>query len=1050
MNKTYLKIIFSEIKKSFGRFIAIFAIVALGIGFLAGLLMATPDMHASVDALYDKSNMADIFIKSTMGITGADIKAVSSLDYVKDIMPAYVTDTLMKTSGNDVLATRVYGLPLNAPVNKLVLIDGRMPQAENECLVEQSGGYLSSISIGTTLTISDENDNYENIGDIYNVKSYKVVGIVSNPFYFSMERESVSIGSGRLGAVMYVSESCYSLEAYTDLYITVTGAFDLTAFTNKYETSIKDAVKKLESTGNAQSLIRYNEIIDIATSKLDKAKVEYAAAKKEALLKLYDAQEKINDGKNEISAGERKIRDAEKKLSAGRTSLEKERSDYYIQISSQETALKSGEAKLLSSKKILSDSIKMLDEAKPQIDSAKALRDLGVILPEDVLLQIAQYDAGMIAFDNGMMKVAEEEKKLASGKIEIAKAKEQAEAGFISAETKLEKAQKEIIKGKADLVVAKAAIADAEVKLKESKAEADKKLADGANEIADAQKNITKIEKPKWYVLDRNANVSYVSFSENSKKVAAIATVFPIFFLLIAALIALTTMTRMVEEERTQIGTLKALGYSKSVIMYKYIAYCGTASLLGSIIGLTAGFALLPGIIWNAYAFSYHLPVFIAQFNIVFALIATALAILCTVGATVFACYHALKEKPASLMLPRAPKAGKRIFLERIHFIWSKLKFSHKATARNLIRNKKHFFLTVIGIAGCTALILTGFGLRDSVGSIANTQFNKIIRYNLIIEKKDTSDPDSIKVFLNDPSIVKSYLEISDDSGHAINKDENIETSVYVPKDPSKFNEYILLNNRTSGKAIGFNDNAVVVTEKLASALKIKTGSTFKIENTDGKTADFILTGITENYVGSYIYIHPAEYARAFGSIKSYDTYLVKSLIRNSGDQDAFLTSIIASGDISNAEFVSQTRKSYDDLLSTMDFVVLVLIFAAGALAVIVLYNLTNININERRKELATLRVLGFHNKEVGAYIFRETSILTIVGAAAGLLLGVLLHFFVITRAESTDLMFGRNLSALSFILSAAFTFLFSIIVNLIMYKKLKKIEMVDSMKAID
>lgn len=826
MNRTYFKIISSEIKKSFGRFIAIFAIVALGIGFLAGLLMATPDMHASVDALYDKNDMADIFIKSTTGLTGADIKAVSAMKEVKQIMPAYVTDTLMSTTGNDVLATRVYGLPLknlentsdtvttdsNPFVNRLVIVEGRMPQESNECLVEQSGGYLPDIAIGTTLTLSDENDDYENIGDIYNTKSYEVVGIVSNPFYFSMERESVSIGSGRLGAIIYVDESSYSLEVYTDLYITVTGASDMTAFTNKYETYIDDVVKKIEDTGKTRS----------AT------------------------------------------------------------------------------------------------------------------------------------------------------------------------------------------------------------------------------------EMPKWYVLDRSSNVSYVSFSENSKKVAAIATVFPIFFLLIASLIALTTMTRMVEEERTQIGTLKALGYSKSIIMYKYIAYCGTASFLGSIIGLAAGFALLPGIIWNAYSFSYHLPAFIAQFNISFALIATALAIISTAGATVFACYNALKEKPASLMLPRAPKAGKRIFLERIKFIWTKLKFSHKATARNIIRNKKHFFLTVIGIAGCTALILTGFGLRDSVGSIANTQFNKIIQYNLAIEKKDASDSDSIKAFLDDPLIVKSYLEISNESGHAINRDENIETSVYVPKDPSKINEYILLNNRISGNRIVFGDNAVVVTEKLASALKIKTGSTFKIENTDGNTSDFVLTGITENYVGSLIYIHPAEYTRAFGSVKSYGTYLVKSLISSSADQDAFLTSIIASGDISNAEFITQTRKSYDDLLSTMDFVVLVLIFAAGALAVIVLYNLTNININERRKELATLRVLGFHNKEVGAYIFRETSILTIIGAGAGLLLGVLLHFFVITRAESTDLMFGRNLSVMSFILSAVFTFLFSIIVNLIMYKKLKKIEMVDSMKAIE
>ncbi|MHB1454262.1 MAG: ABC transporter permease [Saccharofermentanales bacterium] len=831
VNRTYLKIIFSEIRKSFGRFIAIFAIVALGIGFLAGLLTATPDMQMSVDQYYDDNNMADIFIKSTMGLTAADMEAVDSMPEVDQVMPAYVTDTLMQTGSNDILTARVYGLPLGKMnddtgsfVNRLVIVDGRMPQAKNECLVEQSGKYLSEIAIGTTLTVSEENDGYETIGHIYNTQAYKVVGIVSNAFYFSMEREASSIGNGRLGTILYVDESCYSLEVYTDLYITISGASALTAFTSGYETTVEKVVAKLEAAGTARSLIR---------------------------------AEAIGTG--------------------GGT--------------------------------------------------------------------------------------------------------------------------------------------------------------------------------PKWHVLDRSSTVSYVSFSQNSKKVAAIAGVFPIFFLLVAALIALTTMTRMVEEERTQIGTLKALGYTRGAIMFKYIAYCGTATFLGSVVGLLAGFALLPRLIWNAYAFSFHLPLLITKFSLGFALIATAIALLCTLGATISACYQALKEKPATLMLPRTPKAGKRIFLERIHFVWSNMKFSQKATARNLIRNKKHFILTVIGIAGCTALILTGFGLRDSVGSIADTQFSKIIQYDLIIEieeKADAADTAALKKFLDDPAQVESYTEVSGETGKAIHESADIETSIYVPENPGEFMEYIHLSERVSGRDIVFDNSAAVATEKLADALGIRPGDTFTLERSDGSAAEFVLTGIAENYVGSYLYIHPAEYGQAFGKVESYNTLMVKTLITGAEEQDAALTAIMSGGDISGAEFTAQTRRSYDDLLATMNFVVIVLILAAGALAVIVLYNLTNININERRKELATLRVLGFHNKEVGRYIFRETTILTVFGTITGLLLGILLHYFVITIAESTDLMFGRSISPISFLLSAAATFVFSFIVNLIMYGKLKKIEMVESMKAID
>ncbi|WP_438349315.1 ABC transporter permease [Paenibacillus sp. FA6] len=837
MKKTYGKTIIREIKQSFGRFIAIFAIVALGVGFLAGLLATTPDMKLSVDKYYDDNHMADINIKGTMGLTGADVEAVSSMEEVEQIMPAYVTDTLMKTNSNEVLATRVYGLPSDqlttngeGSVNRLELIDGRMPQADDEVLVERSGVYLSEIELGTTLSVSEENENYENIGNIYNTIEYKVVGIVGNPFYFSMKQESSRVGNGGIGAIIYVNESNYALDAYTDFYMTLSGVSELDTFAKEYEGAIETMVAKLEVLGESQSAVRYADIV----SQVPKEQV-----------------------------------------------------------------------------------------------------------------------AGIAA--------------------------------------------------------------------------------------------------PKWIVLDRNSNVSYVSFSMNSEKIAAVAKVFPMFFFLVAALVALTTMTRMVEEERTQIGTLKALGYTKTAIMSKYIIYCGLASVVGSIIGLLAGFQLLPIVLWNAYKSSYHLPSFITQFSWSFAIIASVLAILCTMVATISAGYQALKEKPATLMLPRAPKAGKRIFLERIHFIWSRMKFTHKATARNLIRYKKHFFMTVIGIAGCTALIVTGFGLSDSVKSIANTQFNEIIQYDLLIGLDENAQMDtSLKQFLNDPEQVNTYTEVFSEIGYAQQNGENVTTTIQVPRESTEFKQVMNLRDRKSGVEIGFDDTSVIVTEKLADILNIQLGDTFTLGNAEEETAEFVLSGITENYVGSYVYINQTDYTNAFSGEPSYNTLMVKSLNTDVSQQDVILTEILKSDTVTSAAFMIQTKKSFDSLLSSINFVVIVLIMAAGALAIIVLYNLTNINIDERRKELATLRVLGFHHKEVAGYIFRETTILSVIGTIVGLLLGVLFHAFVIRTAESTDLMFGRSISVTSFILSAVVTLLFSFIVDLIMYRKLKKIEMVESMKAID
>lgn len=1258
MKKTYIKIILDEIKSSFGRFAAIFSIVALSIGFLSGLLATTPDMNATGDKHYDENNAADINIKATMGLTVKDMSAVKSLKDIKEIMPAYVTDVLLSGDNNEVLNAKVFGLPLldydKMLINNLRLVEGRMPQNVNECVVENGWGSISDVKIGTNLIISKENEDYENIDDTYNILNFTVVGIVDNPYYFSIENERSTIGNGTSNALVYVDESVYELDVHTDYFITLKDAAKLTAFTDEYEDYVEKFAEKLEGLEKEQSAIRLADIKNEAYEELNDAKKEYDDAKKEVDTELNDAALKIEDGKRKLSDADVEIYDGKKEIKDAKITLrnetldaEKKIADGYVELNDAKIDLDDGEIKyadgqkdiiqgqkefddglqefleaeqelkdgqeefdegereyldgvqeLADGKEELEKGSRKLSSARTQLQQAELELEQGKIkfnteksqfnaLTNNVILalrtspsaitftsadelflglendglegmlnkavtailidiknavaepnslpdsaesflkirtsindvekllaatelQIAdgwqQYNSGRSKLNSGKRKIreAEEEleeakieieenriklqdgwKELEEGRIELEDAKKELEDGF----KELEDARKELDDGwikyydgleelkeaeitlKDEVAKAEVEIRDGEIELQEglidyeeglaeleenekkyldAKDEAQKELSDAAEKITDAEKEIAKLESPQWYVLDRNSNVSYASFSANVSKVADVAKVFPIFFFLIASLVTLTTMTRMVEEERTQIGTLKALGYRKTTIISKYLFYSGLASTLGCIGGSIIGLSLFPKVIWNAYRTMYNLPNLTNQFLWQYALPESLLIIVLTLGVTLYVSISTLKEKPSTLMLPKAPKAGKRIFLENIEPIWSRMKFSHKSTARNIMRYKRHLYMTVIGIAGCSALILTGFGLLDSIGSIANTQFTEIFKYNLNVELEDVEEYDNIlNDFLNNDDKVKSYSEIFSDSVYVLHGRDRISTSLKVTKDADSLRKVFNLRDRKSGNEIIFDESSVIITEKLAETMEINIGDTFTFENSEGLQAEFVLTGITENYVGCYLYMNEADYEKAFFENINYNTILTNASYEN-GTQESYITELLSSDSVMNVEPVTQIKKSFDNLLSTIEYIVVVIIIASGALAVIVLYNLTNININERRKELSTLKVLGYHNEEVASYVFRETTILSLIGTFTGLPLGILLHTFVVKTVEAVNLMMGRTISAKSYIFSAVITLFFSMLVSLILYRKLKKIEMVESMKAID
>ncbi|MDR2792356.1 MAG: ABC transporter permease [Treponema sp.] len=1081
IGKTYILTVIREIRGSLGRFIALFGIVALGVGFLAGLLATTPDMMLSVDRYFDETSMMDVFVKGSMGLTQADERELAALDTVERVMGAYALDALIKTESDETLVARIYGLPLaDISLNTPELIEGRMPQAPGECLAQQGGGRLIAPQIGTRVSISDEtlkyNASFETLGDIFNTVDYTVTGIVKSPLFLATEREPATAGGGTLDVVMYVDKQRYNLAAYTDFFITLKDAAGLEAFSPAYQALVDAGVEQIEACGTKRALLRQQQIRvdaqEIAARKkneaLAEAEAEYEEGRRRAYEELAQGRRRLNSAASEIADGEEQLADAEARIADGKHQVAegwarfaREKSDAEQELAAGSAKLKSGEAEIAQAKLTLAENKALLDRAREQVEKTRA--SWWRMMTKKAKDAVAQYDAGVAAYNAGVKTIAEQEAAIQQGWAELEAGRRKADVEFANAELELAAREAELAAGDAELASNRQKLLDArqelatgEARFARERENAESELRRGAEKLEEARAQSIKIDipLPVWYVFDRNSNVGAAAYKANAEKINDVATVFPIFFLLIAALVSLTTMTRMVDEERTQIGTLKAMGYRKRAILVKYLVYCGLTGIAGSAAGMIIGFRVFPIAIYNAFGTLYHLPPLVTAFNWGFGLIACTLMLTCITTATIFACHHSLWEKPSTLMLPRAPKAGKRILLEYIGFIWKRMKFTHKVTARNLIRQKRHFFMTITGIAGCTALMVAGFGLRDSMVDIARTEFSDILLYDVCIElKPEIEEVEKIEKIdgLDDES---RWIAVHSEAGFIRRGNERLGASLIIPQYADGFPDFINLRDRRTKKAIAFSDASVIVTEKAAERFNLNIGDTFTIENAEGKRGEFRLSGITENYVGVYCYIGNAAYRSAFhGEGGEYEekipfrTILAITGIHEEEAQNTLTANMLSTGTVMLVSFTSQTQSSYNNLLNSINVVVVILIVASGCLAMLVIYNLTNININERKREIATLRVLGFHQSEAAAYIFREITVLSITGAAVGLFLGIPLHRFIIGVAENADLMFGRRISTLGFALSGIITLLFSGGVDLLMLPKLRNIKMAESMK---
>lgn len=719
-----------------------------------------------------------------------------------------------------------------------------------------------------------------------------------------------------------------------------------------------------------------------------------------------------------------------------------------------------GKAQISQANWQLTEAKREYEEQKKEVDDAFAEADAQLADAK------AQLDDAKQQLDDGWQEILDGEQELADAKAEI----EENEQKLLDAKTEIEEGWQELLDGEAEIADGEQQIAENEQKLidgradleegrqelddgwqeyEDGKQEAEQELADGWQEIMDGRDELASLERPEWYVLGRGTNVGYASFEGDCDRMESLSTVFPTMFFLVAALVALTTMTRMVDEERGVIGAYKALGYGRLRIASKYLIYAAVPSVLGSLFGIVLGNQTLPRICWSAYLMMYRGPDLLVVHQPVFNTIGCVASAACTLGATAFACRSELRETPASLLQPKAPKAGKRIFLEYIRPLWKRLKFTQKVTCRNLFLYKRRLFMTIVGIAGATGLLLTGFGIKDSVSGIVEKQYSEIYLYDTIVSLKDNEVSDGAREILDGDSF-DGWMTVMKKSTDLMAGNASYSGYVLVPENAEDLGTYINLRDRKTGESVEFTEGSVLVTEKLAGLLGVDVGGTITIENESGRRVDFTVTGIVENYVYHYLYISPELYESEMN--EPFEPSEIDAVcVETDGEaREAIAAQLQEQEGVTTAGFTEDTRASFDDLVESLNSIILVIIFCAGALAFVVLYNLTNINVTERQRELATIKVLGFRDGEVAGYIYRETSLLTILGCAVGLAFGVLMHSFVIQTVEVDMVMFGRTVEPLSFVYSALLTLLFAVIVDLVMYPKLKKIDMVESLKSVD
>ena len=991
----------------------------LGFGFFLGLKQSAPDIINSVDKYYKAHNLMDFKVVSTMGLTDEDVKAIKSLKGIQNVVPSYSLDVLEKGK-----AIKVQGIEKS--VNTTKLMNGRMPKTDKECVADSK-----RYKVGDKITINSD------VGKKLKNTKFTVVGTIKSPLYVDTDYGNTTIGNGKLTSFIFVNKDNFNMDTYTEIYITAAGTRNVTSYSQKYDDISEQINNKLIKLKPERENARYQELYNKAMDEINDNQAKLNVEKA-------NAEKKLTDAKAQLDTNKIKIENAKKEIAANEADLEKK-------ATSQESEFQRAKDKIISSRNqidaVLNSkglSEKELNTKMNELNSAiQSIKEQQGKLPvdsqeyEQISMQLNQYSDSykkLAQLQTSINTLNTQENKLNQG-IDVFN-------------TQINNAKKEIAKGKTQLVENEKKLDDGYGEYNKNLSTFHVKMANAQAKIDDAKKDVSTMEKPKWYIYNRDdAVVGYSNLKDATSVITSVSAVFPLFIILIVMLMTSNTMTRMIMEERNELGTLTSLGFNHTRIISTYLFYVLSSTVLGTIIGFFIFGNIIPNIIYSTFN-KFILPPLIIQHDIISLLIALAVVITLMTGVTIFFCSKALKHQPAVLMRPVPPKNGQRILLEKIRFIWRHLSFNSKTTMRNIFRYKQRVLMIIVGVAGCTALLLTGFGIRDSINGVAEKQYGEIFKYNTLITLKN--DTTSISGDLEDlltKEKIENPLLIRQATLKAESGNHSLDTYLVVPADKNLFKNYYTLRNQFTENGIQIDDNGVVITQKLAKVLKIGKGDTIKVKDTDNNLYSLKVSDVTKNYMQNYIYISKNLYNKVFEKDISYNM-IVANYTQN---KNVLAEHLLEDGSIVNVTFKDNILRQVTNENKSLNNVVALLVVIASMLVIIVLYNLTSINMSERKREIATLKVLGFNDGETNQYIYRETFLLTLISIGVGLLLGIPLHRFVIGVIEgNTDIVYFKNMRSISFIWSALIIILVSSIMQIVTYFKIKKINMIESLKSVE
>ena len=1089
-----------EVHHTFPRFLSLLVLSALAVCFLAGLRATAPDMKLSADAYFDQQNLMDLHIASTLGLTQEDVDAIAEEEGVTSVQGAYTIDALVPMD-NQEMVVKVLSYSGEGDVNQPALVEGRLPEGEDECLVEPLFLELSGLSIGDTISLDTGEGDY---ADALSVEEVTIVGTANSPLYIALDRGSSTLGTGSVDAFLILPVESFTMDYYTDAYLLAEGASELETYSDEYEELVDQLAQQLEPLSKERSALRYDE----ASQAISDAEEELAQAEEEANQQLTDAEAEITSSRQELDDAKKQMEDAKKQLDSGEA-----------QYAAGMEQLESGWQALDAASLELEDGKEQYEQGQTAYQAALALYQIQAAAVERQLETQAELEASTqartqatqaalqaateaaledpLSYMEVYNRVYEEtyqsvydtayaqayaqaqenssqwqelqtsKAQLDQTKAQLDAAKAQLNQGEIeyragvrqleSSQRQLEASREELDQGWEDYETGLQQWEDGEKAYQEgyesytqSRQEAEDQLKDGRKEVEQAKRDLTLLEDGEWYILDRNTNTGYVSYSMDADRIANLAAVFPLIFFLVAALVSLTTMTRMVEEQRTTIGGLKAMGFSRGSIAIKYVGYGFLSSVIGAVLGLAVGLTLLPWIICTAWSAMYTIGDIHYSFEAATSLLAAGAAVGTVTLAALLACFSTLAATPAQLMRPKAPPVGKRIFLERITPLWRKLSFHYKITLRNLFRYQKRFWMTVAGIGGCAALIVTAFGVRGSIMGVMEEQFDVLYHYSAQVGLVDEITPlelEEVEDTLSESGLVDDSLACRVETVTAQSESYTLDCYLQTTPSQEELSRFVELRHRTDDVPVTLPDDGAVITEKMASLLGVEVGDTITLDGESRVT--ITVADITEHYVQHYIYVSDTYYETLFGEAPTANTVLVDFPVEESGAGE-LESQLVSLDGVSSLTLLSDTADTFSSSMESVDYAVILIIFCAAALAFVVLMNLTNINITERLRELATLKVLGFYNREVSAYIYRENAILTVFGVLAGMVLGNFLHQWLILTVEVDMVMFDRVLDLSSYLWAAVLTVVFSLAVNLTARRKLRDLDMVEALKSVE